>query len=382
MSIWLIFFLTVFTHLSFAGCRFILSLTAIHFEATPFTIGVILSLLAIVPMIFAVSWGRFIDRVGVRGPMLAGVAAILAAMILGWAVPRLEMLFIVSTVAGSGFILFHIAVTQAAAAIGMPEQRVRNFSLLALAFSASSTLGPILAGFAVDGIGHHGAFLALASGVLVNLVVLLRKHVAIPRQDAPVPASASRRLIDLVRMPGMLPVFVVAGSLSIAWDLFTFVMPIYGTRIGLSASMIGLILGMFGVAVFVVRLVLPLVAQRVREWNTLIAAMFLTGAVLVAFPLVEGVELLMILSFLLGLGLGGTQPLVLALLYERAPPGRGAEAVGVRTVLLNFAQASVPLAFGALGSALGMVPVFWAMGAGLVAAAYAVNRRRQRPAIK
>lgn len=376
MSIWLIFFLTVFTHLSFAGCRFILALTAIHFDATPFTIGVILSLLAIVPMIFAVSWGRFVDRVGVRGPMLAGVAAIFVAMILGWAMPRLETLFIVSTVAGSGFILFHIAVTQAAAAIGMPEQRVRNFSLLALAFSMSSTLGPILAGFAVDGIGHQGAFLALASGVLVNLVVLLRKRIAIPRQEAPVPAAASQRLIDLVRMPGMLPVFVVAGSLSIAWDLFTFVMPIYGTRIGLSASMIGLILGMFGVAVFVVRLVLPLVAQRVREWNTLIAAMFLTGAVLVAFPLVEGVELLMILSFLLGLGLGGTQPLVLALLYERAPPGRGAEAVGVRTVLLNFAQASVPLAFGALGSALGMVPVFWAMGAGLVAAAYAVNRRR------
>lgn len=376
LSIWLIFFLTVFTHLSFAGCRVILSLTAIHLEATPFTIGVILSLLAIVPMIFAVSWGRFVDRVGVHGPMLAGIAGIFIAMILGWAVPRLETLFIVSTVAGSGFILYHIAVTQAAAAIGRPEQRVRNFSLLALAFSASSTLGPILAGFAVDGVGHRGAFLALSVGVLVNILVLLKKRVAIPRHESYAPNAANQRVIDLVRLPGMLPVFVVAGSLSIAWDLFTFVMPIYGTRIGLSASVIGLILGTFGIAVFVVRLFLPLVAQRIRQWNTLIAAMFLTGAVLVAVPLVEGVPLLMTLAFLLGVGLGGTQPLVLALLYERAPPGRGAEVVGVRTLLLNFAQVSVPLAFGALGSALGMVPVFWAMGAGLIAAAYAVNRKR------
>ena len=376
MSIWLIFSLTVLTHLSFAGCRVILSLTAIHFEASPFTIGVILSLLAIVPMIFAVSWGRFVDRVGVRGPMLAGVAAILAAMVLGWAVPRLETLFIVSTVAGSGFILYHIAVTQAAAAIGMPEQRVRNFSLLALAFSASSTLGPILAGFAVDGVGHHAAFLALSWGVLLSLLLLLKKRFAVPRHEASTPAATNQRLIDLIRMPGMLPVFVITGSLSIAWDLFTFVMPIYGTRIGLSASVIGLILGVFGIAVFVVRLVLPLIAQHVRQWNALIAAMILTGAVLVAFPLVEGVQLLMVLAFLLGVGLGGTQPLVLVLLYERAPPGRGAEAVGVRTLLLNFAQASVPLAFGALGSALGMVPVFWAMGAGLLAAAYAVNRKR------
>lgn len=376
MSIWLIFFLTVFTHLSFAGCRVILALTAIHFEASPFTIGVILSLLAIVPMIFAVSWGRFIDRVGVQGPMLAGVAAILAAMVLAWAVPRIETLFIVSTVAGSGFILYHIAVTQAAAAIGTPEQRVRNFSVLALAFSAASTLGPMIAGFAVDGIGHHLAFLALASGVFVNLIILGWKRFPSVRREAPHPESSHRRFADLLRVPGLLPVFIVAGSLSIAWDLFTFVTPIYGTRIGLSASVIGLILGVFGAAVFVVRMILPLIAQRVREWTTLIAAMISTGAVLLVFPLVEGVPLLMTLAFLLGLGLGGTQPLVLALLYERAPPGRAAEVVGVRTLLLNFAQASVPLAFGALGTALGMLPVFWAMGLGLLAAGYAVTRKR------
>ncbi len=376
MSIWLIFFLTVFTHLSFAGCRVILALTAIHYEASPFTIGVILSLLAIVPMIFAVSWGRFVDRVGVRGPMLTGIAAILAAMILGWALPRLETLFVVSTVAGSGFILYHIAVTQAAAAIGTPEQRIRNFSLLALAFSAASTLGPMLAGFAIDGIGHRGAFLALASGVLVNIIVLARKRVATRRSPAPAPEADKRRITDLLRVPGLLHIFIVAGSLSIAWDLFTFVMPIHGSRIGLSASVIGLVLGMFGAAVFIVRLILPLLAPHLREWTVLIAAMMLTGALLLVFPLVDGVPLLMTLAFLLGLGLGGTQPLVLALLYERAPPGRAAEAVGVRTLLLNFAQASVPLAFGALGSALGMLPVFWAMGAGLLVAVYTVTRRK------
>jgi len=375
LGIWLIFFLTVFTHLSFAGCRVILALTAIHFGASPFTIGVILSLLAVVPMMFAVRWGRFIDRVGVQDPMLMGVAGVLVAMVFGWAVPRLETLFIVSTIAGSGFILYHIAVTQAAAAIGTPEQRIRNFSLLALAFSAASTLGPMLAGFAIDSIGHRGAFLLLASGVLVNVMILARRRLATPRHPAPAPEAGNQRITDLLRAPGMLRVFIVAGSLSIAWDLFTFVTPIYGSRIGLSASVIGLILGMFGAAVFVVRLLLPLLAPHVREWTMLIAAMLLTGVLLLVFPLVEGVPLLMTLAFLLGLGLGGTQPLVLALLYQRAPPGRAAEAVGVRTLLLNFAQASVPLAFGALGSALGMLPVFWAMGAGLLGAVYMVSRK-------
>jgi len=49
---------------------------------------------------------------------IAGAAAILAAMVFAWAVPRLETLFITSPLAGSGFFLFHIAAGQAAAVIG------------------------------------------------------------------------------------------------------------------------------------------------------------------------------------------------------------------------------------------------------------------------
>lgn len=376
MSIHLLVLLTVLAHLSFAGCRVILSLTAIHYEASPFTVGVVMSLLAIVPMLFAVSWGRFVDRVGVRGPMLAGVVMILAAMVLAWGVPRLETLFVVSTVAGSGFVLYHIAASQAAGAIGNPEDRIKNFSLLALGFSTSGFLGPILAGFAIDGIGHGGAFLALAVGALVGVAVLSFRKIEIPRHEAPARHGEKRRLVDLLRMPGLMRVFVVSGTLSIAWDLFTFVTPIHGSRIGLSASTIGLILGTFGAAVFTVRIVLPLVARRVSEWRMLVGAMLLTGAVLFIFPLVDGVPLLMALAFLLGVGLGGTQPLVMALLYERAPAGRGAEAVGVRTLLLNFGQASVPLAFGALGTALGMMPVFWAMGVTLLIAGFFAARSK------
>ena len=139
MNIQLIVFLTILTHLSFAGCRVVISLTAIHYQASPLTVGVVMSLLTVIPMLYALRWGRYVDRVGVRGPMLAGIAAILAAMVLGWAYPRLETLFVVSPLAGAGFFLYHIAAGQAAAVIGRPEERVRNFSLLSLAFSTSPT---------------------------------------------------------------------------------------------------------------------------------------------------------------------------------------------------------------------------------------------------
>lgn len=374
MSIRLLVFLTVLAHLSFAGFRVVLSLMAIHHEASPLIVGVLMSLLTVIALLFAVRWGRWVDRVGVRGPMLAGVAAIFAATVLVWAVPRLETLFVASPLAGSGFFLYHIAAGQAAAIIGRPEDRVKNFSLLALAFSTSGFLGPTFAGFAIDGIGHANAMLALSAGALVNLVLLAVRKVEIQRHEPAVVHEGKRHISDLLRIPGFRLVFIVSGTLSMTWDLFAFVIPIYGSQIGLSASTIGVILGAFGAAVFVVRLVLPLVAHRLDEWRMLIAAMLLSGATLLVFPLVSGVPLLMALSFLLGAGLGGTQPLLMALLYEKAPAGRGAEVLSVRTWIINFCQTSVPLASGALGAAFGMLPVFWAMGAALLVSGFFATR--------
>jgi len=96
---------------------------------------------------------------------------------------------------------------------------------------------------------------------------------------------------------------------------------------------------------------------------------------LVTLPLAV-VALLMALAFVLGIGLGGTQPFIMALLYEKAPEGRGAEVLSVRTWLINFSQTSAPLASGALGAALGMLPVFWAMGAILLIAGLFAARGR------
>jgi MFS family permease len=378
LSIRFIVFLTVLTHLSFAGCRVIVSLTAIHLKATPFTVGVVMSLLTVIAMLFAVRWGRWVDRVGVRAPMLAGVAAIFAAMALVWAVPRLETLFVASPLAGSGFFLFHIAAGQAAAVIGPPQDRVRNFSLLALAFSTSGFLGPTAAGIAIDGIGHANAMLALSAGALVNVVVLAARKIDVPRHEPAAAQQGQRRVSDLLRIPGFRLVFLVSGALSMTWDLFAFVIPLYGSEIGLSATTIGAILGAFGAAVFVVRLALPAIAHRLDEWRVLIAAMLLSGATLLVFPLVSGVPLLMALAFVLGIGLGGTQPLIMALLYDKAPAGRGAEVLSVRTWLINFTQTSVPLASGALGAAFGMLPVFWGMAAALLVAGLVSVRGRDR----
>ena len=361
MIAYLVVLPTLLLHLAFAGCRVNLSLYALNLHASPLTVGILLSLLALLPMMFAVRAGRMIDRIGVRKPMLLGTVIVIAGLVIAVAIPRLEAMYAVSLIVGAGFMLYHIAVNHAVGVIGRPEERVKNFSVIALTFSTSGFLGPVLTGFAIDLIGYRATFLLLTASAVAALAVLLAKPLDIPRHEHSGAHHRNKHVMDLLRAPTMRRVFIISGTLSASWDLFSFVVPIHGSRIGLSASQIGLLLGAFGVAVFCVRLALPLFAHRLTEWQMLTIAMMVTGTAFFVFPLVHTMPVLMLFAFILGAGFGGAQPMIMSLLYTHAPPGRGGEAVAVRTLLINFSQAGIPLMFGALGAALGMTPVFWTM---------------------
>jgi len=160
-----------------------------------------------------------------------------------------------------------------------------------------------------------------------------------------------------------------------AWDLHTFFIPIYGARLELSASMIGVILASFAGATFVVRLAMPWIARRCSEFQVLTTALFVAGAAYALFPFVGSVGPLVTLSFTLGLALGSGQPMVMSLLHSMAPAGRMGEAVGVRMSIINASTFAVPLVFGAVGSSIGIGPVFWLVGGALAGGGFFARRR-------
>jgi MFS family permease len=122
------------------------------------------------------------------------------------------------------------------------------------------------------------------------------------------------------------------------------------------------------------------ISRYMREWPMITTTFAIACVAYAMFPMVGTVPLLAAIAFLLGLGLGATQPSIMALVYATAPSGRAAEAVGVRTVVLNASHTVLPLLFGGLGAALGMLPVFWSMSAALAAGGLFANRRRLAPA--
>lgn len=360
-SIAAVVLLTIFTHAAYSGSRVTVSLYAIHLKASALTIGSLMSLYALLPMLLAVSAGRLIDRIGVRGPLMFAAASVSGGCMLPYFWPALGALYFATALIGTGFMTLHVAIISATGSIGEAASRTRNFSMLAMGFSTSSFVGPMIAGFAIDQVGYTQSLVILSLFPLVTLSVLLSGKLHLPGPHSTAAHRAKHKLSDLLADPALRRVFITSGLISMGWDLFSFMVPIYCARIGISASMIGILLATFASATFFVRMMMRFIARHMREWQVLTATLAIAGVSYFLYPLLENIYLLLALSFFLGLGLGGAQPMVMTLLHNTAPSGRVGEAVGVRTTVMNSSQTFLPLLFGALGTAFGMLPVFWAM---------------------
>jgi len=193
-TLYLLIFITLLNHSVFSGTRVAASLYAIHLNATPFTVGLLMALYALLPMLSAVSMGRWIDRIGARVPMLIGSVAIGAGATLPFIWPGMPALYAASVLIGSGFMMYQVAGQHIIGYIGRPEDRPVNFSVSALGFSVSGFVGPMIAGFGIDEIGYIATFATLAAFPLVPIAVLGFDKLRLPQPHAhaapPVPGRS------------------------------------------------------------------------------------------------------------------------------------------------------------------------------------------------
>jgi len=167
--------LNVLGHLAFVGSRMTTALFALYLGASPFTVGVLMALFAALPMLLSVSSGRLIDRIGPRRPLLAAFAALVCGASLPFLFPYIGTLYFSSSLLGIGFMYVHIGMNSIIGAHGGPERRAMNFAWLAIGFSLSGSAGPLVAGYAIEGLGHAAAFLVLACFPALALVALWQR---------------------------------------------------------------------------------------------------------------------------------------------------------------------------------------------------------------
>jgi MFS family permease len=366
MPMWAAMAIVLCNMLGMRGSRMVASLLALDLGASQFLVGVIGALYSLVPMFLGLYAGKLIDRVGVRKPIIAGSLGLTAGLLLPGVSPTLAMLILSASAIGAAHIFYNVSIQNLIGQLSHDEDRARNFSNFAMMMSLSGFIGPIAAGALIDAVGHAPAYLLLAAAPLAGGVLMM----TLGKVPAPAPLSASgaavkknpgepaRHGFGLFAYSSLRRIIIVSAILLTGIDLLTFYMPIYGHSIGLSATRIGMILGAFSAAAFVVRVWMPDIVRRVGENNMLTFALGLSAVFYLIIPWLTNVWVLAACTFMLGLGMGCCQPLAMMMIYDRAPEGQSGEALGLRQTINHFTHMAVPLCFGGLGTFFGVVPVF------------------------
>ncbi|MES2247661.1 MFS transporter [Variovorax boronicumulans] len=356
-------------HATMAGMRLATPLLALQQGYSAAAVGLLIALFALTQVFLALPAGRFADRHGLKRPLWLSVIAASGGAGLALIFPVFPVMCIAALLTGGATGATVIALQRHVGRSATdPTQLKRVFSWLAIAPAAANFVGPFLAGMLIDHAGRAPADLLAfricfaVMAFLPLLCWLLARGAHEPPRVAPVPGAAPTRAWDLLREPMFRRLLFVNWLQSSSWDVHAFVLPVLGHDRGISASVIGSILGAFAIAAAVIRVVLPLIASRASERSVILSSTVVTAAVFAVYPLLDSPWTMGICSVILGFALGAVQPMVMSMLHQITPHARHGEALGLRLMTINASSVAMPMLFGSLGALIGIAGVFWVVG--------------------
>ncbi len=356
--------------------RFTVFLCAAQSGASPAMVGLLAALFAGVGAIASVPAGRAIDRSGTKKPLLLSAAMLAVAVSLGVFWRELPMLFVIVILGGLAHNTMIIAFQRLAGDLAAPSERAQSFGMMGFGFSISILAAPVIAGFAIDHVGFSGTFLLftlipVCSFAMVWMDMLPWSPGTRARPERPTgEASVRSGTLGLLRAPKLKPLWICGAVFESGWMAFGFLLPILGTRLGFSASKIGLIAGTAGLLLFFTRGSLTPLLRHFTPWQLIVAGLALSGVGFTGMAMTHEFLWMAVASALIGIGQGTSSPMMSALIYERAPSHETGEAMALRTLVANASQGSMPLVAGALSSVIGIAPVFGMVAVGLFGTAW------------
>ena len=369
--------LLIIAHTAFNGIRIATSLAAIKAGGGALWVGLLTAMFNIIPAFVAIRVGRMVDRVPLRRPLVFGCVLMAVGGTVAAIEPMLGILALCAAGMGVGWMAIAASSQFAVGLYGGSANRVRAFSVMSIGFSVSSFLGPLIAGFMIDHVSYQAAFGVLAAFPAVAAILFASKLLKLP-VGAPRIETDNGGTRELLGMPVLRNTLLTASFITVGWDLYAFMVPVLGSELHLTATQIGSVLSLFAIAVLVVRLFMPALTSRLGERGVMISAMTVSGLTFLAFALAHSYPLMLMLSFVIGLGLGASQPIILSMLHDAAPPGRIGEVNGMRMTMISTSQWTMPLIFGTLSASTGMLPLFLIVGGGILSGSWFARRNLPR----
>jgi MFS family permease len=330
------------------------------------------------PMLFAAYAGRLSDRIGLRLPLVSGMFGTGIALLLPYLFKnQLFILLVSQSLFGLCQIFTVVALQNLIGSLSTKETRSKYFATYTLGVSISNFLGPLITGFSIDHFHFSLTFMLLSCISFVPGLFFIFRTINLPKKVHKEGAQKNS-FSELLLKRSLRKTFITSGIILTGVGIYEFYFPIYGKTLGLSASIIGMILSCNAMAYILSRLLMQSMLSKFKEETVLGSCLTISALAFFLIPLFEQSVFLMVISFIMGLGLGCCQPLSIVMAYNRSPKGRTGEVLGIRLTVNKTVQFLVPILFGSVGSLLGFFPVFWSNAVLLLCSGYSLIEKKSK----
>jgi MFS family permease len=343
-------------------------------------LGVISAVIAFLPLIFAVTVGRYIDRGHeVRtASMGAGLLCIACAGFAWW--PTLAGLLLFTALLGLGHLMLVISQQVLCATDPRPGALERNIGNYMVANAAGQGFGPYVVGWfgGAASIPPTGTlFFVGFVGSLVMFVAALLLRSAGPRKQK-AEASAPMPLRDILQLPGIKVMLFVGITVVSAQDLIVVYLPFLGAERNMTVEVVGYLLAARAVSSVLSRFLFARLHLLMGHRKLMLASVFASAVsyAAIAFPL--PVPVLLIVVAVAGFALGVAITATIAALLNLATPETRGTANSLRIMGNRAGQFVIPFSVSLVAAATGTAGIFLIIGLSLAISTAVMIAGRQK----
>lgn len=342
---------------------------ALELDASPTTVGLIASLYALLPVLMALSFGRWVGVIGEGRFLILGTASLVISSASLLFSHSIAILAIGAALSGTAHLACMVGGQTMVSLKSAPDKYEANFGYYTFSASLGQMVGPIIGAIAAGSTGVLPKSTAAAFIIALIFAAIALVPVMQWRNEGPTvkavaaDGGALRSAGKLIRNPKIFAAIYTSLAISSVGDILIVFLPLLGTEKSFSSYSIGVIIALRAGASMLSRISLGALSKRYSTKQILIVSNCFSVVACGAMAFISNVWLLAVVVFVAGFALGVGQPLTMSLVSQATKPEERAIAVSARLTGNRFGQFIIPAGAGAVAASSGTSAVFIALSA-------------------
>jgi len=355
----------------------VMALYASELGASVGIIGLIVGLYSITNTPANILFGRLIDRVGYKIPLIAGLVGDALSMFF-YSLCRVPIhLALVRILHGTTGGLVGPATMSVTADYSDRAQKGRVMGFYGMALATATLVGYGVSGVIASRLGYNALF--LLGALILAIGVMLSFSLPGNRQRGSLTAKTTlgedfNKVKDLLRRKGLSVSYYSIFAQYFAFGGVVTLLPLYVRSLGMEAFHVGMLLAAFAIMFIIVQFPSGALSDKVGRLLPTAAGLSLSIVSLVALPSLGVFPLLAVAMAAYGAGYGMLFPSISALVTDHTVPEERGMATGVFHALLTAGVAIGAPIMGWVGGMVG-VKLGLALSSGIMVLALAITLR-------